>query len=67
MLSSASAGRSLADLGDEEDEEEDAESRTRRRLAQNREAARKSRQRRKQYVGRLEAEVGSPDLLSGRI
>ncbi len=46
--------------GSPAEEEEDAESRTRRRLAQNREAARKSRQRRKQYVARLEAEVRLP-------
>jgi len=40
-----------------EDDDENPEQRVKRRLAQNREAARKSRQRRKQYVAKLEEEV----------
>lgn len=46
-----------ADLDGDGDGEGDVEGRTQRRLAQNREAARKSRQRRKLYVGRLEARI----------
>ena len=42
---------------DGEDDDENPEQRVKRRLAQNREAARKSRQRRKQYVAKLEEEV----------
>lgn len=37
----------------------DSQGRVQRRLAQNREAARKSRQRRKKYVTDLESEVGA--------
>lgn len=43
----------------EGDENLDDDEKARRRLVQNREAARKSRQRRKQYVQKLEEEVGA--------
>ena len=60
--------RCTADGGlGEEDDDENPEQRVKRRLAQNREAARKSRQRRKQYVAKLEEEVNLRRTLSAAV